>query len=166
MTTRSRRQLYFEKTSPDTNERGAEHSSDICALCKVHRKCMSHVETWRNAQACDFVANIGITPDNLVCHPCRDDVRRVLANPSHVPRWEKKSKHNKCCVRGCSELHFVSSRVTDPEKLNEIFTENSLQTEGDIPVPTPLCKQHYYTVYNMVQPQLTNCPRCGISLSM
>ena len=40
-----------------------------------------------------------------------------------MSRWEKKSKQNKCCVRGCSELHFVSSKVTDPEKLNEILAE-------------------------------------------
>lgn len=167
---RSRRQLSFEdtRTDVDRREQAAEQSliaTDICALCKDHRKSMSRVETWQNVEACDLVAKKGIKPTNLVCPPCRDDVRRVVVNPTHVPRWEKKKQHIKCCVKGCSELHFVLSKKTDTDKLNTIFAENRLQTEGDIiPIPTPLCKQHYYIVYNWVQPQQTNCPTCGVSL--
>ena len=39
-----------------------------------------------------------------------------------------------------------------------------LQTLADIPVPTPLCKQHYHQVYNLLQPTQTNCLNCGMSL--
>ena len=40
-----------------------------------------------------------------------------------------------------------------------------IEIEGDdIPIPTPLCKHHYYTIYNLIQPQQTNCPTCGVNL--
>ena len=50
-------------------------------------------------------------------------------------------------------------------KLLPIFEENNLHTEGNtVPIPTPLCKGHYHTVYFSVQPQQTNCATCGMSL--
>ena len=50
---------------------------------------MSYVQTWKSAQAYKLVAEKGITPENLICRPCQDDVRRMVGNPDYVPRWEK-----------------------------------------------------------------------------
>ena len=71
----------------------------------------------------------------------------------------------KCCVKGCPDISFAHSKVTDSDTMKQILEDASLQIEGDtIPFPTPLCNHHYYTVYNAVQPQQINCPTCGISL--
>ena len=150
------------------SDQAEEHSSTavVCALCKHSHKHMSQVHTWQNTQARDVVADYGITLDDIVCRPCRDDIHRVTANPSHSPRWEK-IKHDviKCCVKGCPDICFAHSKVTDSDTMKQILEDKSLQIEGDtIPFPTPLCNHHYYTVYNAVQPQQTNCPTCGISL--
>ncbi len=86
MTTRSsRRRLSYG------SDQAEEHSSPavVCALCKHSHKHMSQVHTWQNTQARDAVTDYGITLDDIVCRPCRDDIRRVTANPSHSPRWEK-----------------------------------------------------------------------------
>ena len=32
---------------------------------------------------------MSLSTDSLVCGPCRDDMRRVLADATNVPRWEK-----------------------------------------------------------------------------
>jgi hypothetical protein len=36
-----------------------------------------------------YVLSLNLSAESLVCRPCRDDVTRVLSNPSHVPRWRK-----------------------------------------------------------------------------
>ena len=124
---------------------------------------MSQVHTWQNTQARDVVGNYGITPDDIVCRPCRDDIRRVTADPNYIPRWEKKNHDTiKCCVNGCPDVCFAHSKVTDIAGMRQILED---LPEGDtVPFPTPLCNHHYYIVYNAVQPQQTNCPTCGISL--
>ena len=162
MTTRSSRRLSYGLEPANKNSSPVV----VCALCKVNHEHMSQVHTWQKTQAHDVVANYGITPDDTVCRPCRDDIRRVTANPSYSPRW-KKINHNviKCFVKGCPDVCFAHSKVTDIDRLRQILEDTSLQIEGDtIPFPTPLCHHHYYTVYNAVQPQQSNCPTCGISL--
>ena len=155
----SRRRLSYGSDQAD------EHSSPaaVCALCQLNHTHVSQVCTWQNTQARDVVAEYGITQDDVVCRPCRDDVRRVMTNPSHSPRWEKV-KHDaiKCCVKDCPGTCFVHSKINT---VKQVFEDTGLQTEGDtIPFPTPLCNHHYYMVYNALQPQQTNCPTCGISL--
>jgi len=59
------------------------------------------------------------------------------------------------------------SKIAAIEKLLPILEENNLYTEGDtIPIPALLCKGHYHTVYLSVQLQQSNCPTCGMSLSL
>ena len=163
MTTRcSRRRLSYGPQT--TNQADVQVSTVVCALCKASHKCMSKVQSWQNAQACELVSKLGITLDDIICRPCRDDIRRVLANCSYIPRWGKRNKLTKCCVKGCPDVCFVHSKVTDACTIKRIFEDKCLETEGNIPVPTPLCLHHYYMVYNTIQPQQTHCPTCGISL--
>lgn len=127
---------------------------------------MSKVSTWHNSQACYTVSQYGITEDDIICRPCRDDVRWIAANPSsHTPRWEKRRQEKKCHVKECDNKFFTQTKATDKITITTIFSELDLQTEGEeIPFPTPLCSQHYYTFYQKLQPQQTNCPSCSISL--
>ena len=141
------------------------HSSDVCSLCKSQHSRMSNVQTWQNSQATQYIQTLGIALDSLICRPCRDDVRRVLADPSHVPRWSKRKERSKCCIKSCLEVSFVSSNLANTEKMNQIIKQVDFEIEGDdIPIPTPLCKHHYYTIYNLIQPQQTNCQTCGVNL--
>ena len=43
----------------------------------------------RNQQAKGLALSISLSTDSLVCGPCRDDFRRVLADLTYVARWEK-----------------------------------------------------------------------------
>ena len=133
----------------------------MCTLPAQPHTCESgmHMAKYTGSRCSEY----GITQDDVVCRPCRDDVRRVMTNPSHSPRWEKV-KHDaiKCCVKDCPGTCFVHSKINI---VKQVFEDTGLQTEGDtIPFPTPLCNHHYYMVYNALQPQQTNCPTCGISL--
>ncbi len=102
---------------------------------------MSQVHTWYNTQAHDVVDNYGITQDDIVYCPCRDDIRRVTANPSYSPRyiWEKKNYDTiKCCVKGCPDVCFAHSKVTDIARMRQIKED---LPEGDtIPFPIYLSK--------------------------
>jgi len=45
------------------------------------------------------------------------------------------------------------SKMAAIETLLPIFEENNLHTEGEmIPIPIPLCKGHYHTVYLAISP--------------
>ena len=56
----------------------------------------------------------------------------------------------------------MSSNLADRERMNQLI---DLEIEYDeIPIPTPLCKCHYYTIYNLIQPQQNKCPTCGVNL--
>ena len=87
MTTRSSRRR-LSSGSDQANEQSSPAA--VCALCKLYHKHMSQVHTWQNTQARDVVGNYGITPDDIVCRPCQDDIRRVTVDPNYSPRWEKK----------------------------------------------------------------------------
>lgn len=138
----------------------------VCTLCKVHHQHMSEVQTWQSQQARDNAAKCGILSGDLVCHPCRDDLHRISANASHIPRWKKKNPiTDKCCVRGCSDICFAHSKMqifTTPtaEQLKDI----DIVLDENMPSPTPLCNHHYHTLYHMIQPHQTNCATCGVSL--
>ena len=87
MTTRSSRQwLSYGSDQADEQTTPAV----VCALYKLNHNHMIQVQTWQNTLARDVVAKFGITPDDIVCRPCRDDIHRVTANPDHSPRWGKK----------------------------------------------------------------------------
>ena len=75
----SRRRLSYVEATGEVVE---PHSSDVCSLCESHHNRMSKVQTWQNAQATQYIQTLGIALDSLICRPCRDDIRRVLADPS------------------------------------------------------------------------------------
>ena len=101
----------------------------------------------------------GITLDDTVCRPCRDDLRRIVAHHDLQPRWEKV-KQCKCCVRDCTEDCFAHSKVIDSDVMNRLF---ECTDSASIPFPTPLCARHYRLAYNAMQPRQRSCPTCGIS---
>jgi len=115
----SRRQLSYEdeavtSSASDTRGQVTIHS---CALCKVQHEHMSYVQTWKSVEACKLVAEKGITPKNLICRPCRDDVCRMVGNPDYVPRWEKRKERVKCCIKDCTEVSHVFSNIATVEKI-------------------------------------------------
>ena len=99
----------------------------VCALCKY----MSQVHTWQSTQAREVGARFGITQADMVCRPCRDDIRRVTANPNHNPRWEKQNQNvNTCCVEGCTSICLTHSKVTDTKTIKQILEHANLHIEG------------------------------------
>ena len=102
------------------------------------------------------VLSLQIPSDLLICRLCRDDVTRVLANPCHVPRWRRvRGKTSNCRILGCSSVSTY--------QVQHAFESAGLNCSSEvIPVPTPLCKYHYHTVYNALQPR--ECTTCGTRL--
>lgn len=109
MSASSRHRLSFQGAGEDINR----PQSNICALCRSRHGHMSQVHTWKNVQACEFVAKKGISKESQICCPCRDDICRCVSNPNYTPRWEKRSKHVQCCVKRCNEYAFVMSKMGD-----------------------------------------------------
>ena len=128
MTTRSSRRWL----SYGLEEANEQLSSTKCALCKVNHSHVSQVQTWQNTKTCDLVTRIGITLNDMICHPCRDDVGRVLANPSHSPRWKKTNELIKCCITSSLDVCFVHSKVTDADTMKSIFDNESLHTDVEM----------------------------------
>ena len=137
-----------------------------CALCNTPHDHISRVKTWKNIKACEFVAEKGITGDNHICRPCRDDVGRVLTNSTYHPRWEKQRINNECCIRCCTNDVFASSNMADANRMSLAVEECGLKSKLSVlPIPTPLCKHHYHQLYKNIQVQPnTNCPTCNTSL--
>lgn len=136
-----------------------------CELCnQSHDKNnVAMVHSWKSVDALAFVAQKGIEKDGIICLPCRADIRRVLRDPSHKPRWEKKEMTIQCCIENCMNDVFANSHMADPESIKTIINECGLNC-ASVPVPTPLCQQHYHEVYKLLQPQQRNCPTCETSL--
>ena len=42
-----------------------------------------------------------IIPESCICQLCRDDVTKLISNPSHVPRWRKVKDKQWCSVSEC-----------------------------------------------------------------
>ena len=157
----SRHQLSFTGTSRNVDV------GRSCKLCHTHHHQLSTPAEWRNEEARKFVVSLHVQSDALICKRCKDDVTRVLANPSHIPRWRKGgvTGKDKCCITLCSESVFAHGRLGSSEQMQGALEIAGLQVSTDtMPVPTPLCKHHYHLVYNLLQPTQTNCITCGISL--
>ena len=98
----------------------------------IHGKIKSHVMKLSNLVL------------HQVTHPCRDDLCRISTDPSHVPRWKKKSQETvKCNAHGCSDVCFSKLQVLD---IKQHFEEIELQFDGYIPFPT-----------SPLQPSLLHC---------
>ena len=135
--------------------------AQVCRPCSGKHSHMSSPQQWTNEQTRGLMQSLGVSPEGLVCRPCRQDVTRVLGSSSHTPRWEK-NRENKCCIHQCSEPAFVNSRMASPESMNTALKEGGLKCVRDkIVNSTPLCKHHYHVLNNLLQPTQTNCSTCG-----
>ena len=152
----SRRQLSFSE----------QDKNMICELCHCYNSQLSSPSAWKDEQARTYVLSLKVPLACCICRPCRDDVRRVLANPNHVPRWKKgknSSNSSNCCVLGCSSVTLSAVSNTSQAELQHAFQRTGLQCSSEvIPTPTPLCKHHYHLVYSAVQPR--ECATCGVRL--
>ena len=124
-----------------------------CSLCGDHHTHLSVPKQW-NDQARAYVLSLEvISPGSQVCRlSCRrDDITKVLSKSNYTPRWEKTkyaSKNvdpHKCCIHNCKDSAFVCSTLGDTGQIKNAFHSIGLKYEKDnIPIPTPLCKYHYY----------------------
>ena len=101
---RSKRKLRFSGSSPPV----------ICSVCHHHHSHTSSPNEWRNQPAKDLALSMSLSTDSLVCGACRDDMRRVLADATYVPRWEKGERvgsNISCFVQNCTEPSFTQSSM-------------------------------------------------------
>jgi len=133
-----------------------------CELCRNSHPEISSPQQWKSEQARELVKSLGVGEKGTVCRPCRQDVTRMAANPSHIPRWDKI--RDQCCISSCNEQVYARSKMASKERMMAILQEQELHYVDEVPVPTPLCRHHYHRVYNLLQPTHTNCSACGISL--
>ena len=125
---------------------------------------MSSPSQWKSEQARTLATSLQVPIHSLVCRPCRQDVSRVIADHSYVPRW-RKEREKVCCISDCNESVFACSRMANSETLRSAMDAAGVECSvNDLPEPTPLCKQHYHMIYNVLQPPQTNCVTCNISL--
>ena len=112
--------------------------------------------------------SLNVSTDSQVCRPCRDDVTRVLANPAYIPRWRKErveSCNTYCCVKNCDNLSF--SQTTMCSSSDELKSVHHIEFKTErVLIPTPLCKNHYYVVYDALQSRKKHCITCGRRLRL
>ena len=132
--------------------------ASAAAQCELCHGCHSHFslpKDWKNEQARVYVSSLNVPLSSKVC---RDDVTRVLSNPSHVPRWEKgkaRQQSNDCCIADCSSTSVALTSIASAEELEHILRERGLN--GSIGVPTPLCKRHYHMAYDALTSHKKTC---------
>ena len=109
-----------------------------------------------------------IPADSVVCRPCRQEITRTLADSEYIPRWKKGSlstnSDSNCCVLNCEQLSIAHANLCSSDQLQSM--QVILFKTMPVPVPTPLCKSHYYTVYNALQARQSNCRTCGRRLRL
>ena len=107
--------------------------------------------------------SLNVSTESLVCRPCRDDITRVLANPAYIPRWKKGEVeicNRYCCVKNCNSISFTQTNMCSSS--NELKCIDGIEfTTECIPIPTPLCKNHYHVVYDALQSRRKHCITCG-----
>ena len=72
------------------------------------------------------IADISWNFLHQICRPCRDDVTRVLSNPSYVPKWEKgkaRQQSNDCYIAECSSTSVALPSIASAEALEHILRE-------------------------------------------
>jgi len=101
-----------------------------------------------NCQAHCVVLSHQVSLNAYACQPCRQDVTRMLSK-SYASRWrETTSKRSACCVIDCTDNVFVSLHKGS-DLLQFAFEAGELRhCECEVPIPSPLCKHHYHSVYN------------------
>jgi len=153
MAQRSRRRLSFEV---------GVHSDENqvpCGLCGQVNGNLSAPQTWKDSAAVRYASSHHIASDCLVCRPCRHEISRVLKNPQLTSRWNK-DKVRGCCTMCDKPVFSTMKQAPDQDCLRELGIDACL----DIPVPTPLCQQHYFAIKN--REVVTRCPTCNVSLPL
>ena len=110
MAERSRRRLSF----PVQNE------GEVCSVCHVKHSHTSSPKSWKNASAQQYaITSLGLDPECVVCRPCRDDILRVLRDPTITPRWKKMNaiSPENCCVTDCNIQAFTISKSITADDL-------------------------------------------------
>ena len=132
-----------------------------CSLCSGHHTHFSLPDQWKDDQARTYVLEI-VSPGSQICRLCRDDIKKVLNNSTHTPRWEriktsKNSNPQKCYVRDCADTTFVSGTLGTTEQMASAFAKTGIAYERNIPIPTPLCQHHYHIFAMHHQRRCTTC---------
>ena len=91
MSTRSKRRFSYGQATACVNQEDCDPAL-VCPLCKETHRSMSTVHSWQSAQARSAVSEYGITQNDTVCRPCRDNIHRVVPNPDLKPRWRKEQE--------------------------------------------------------------------------
>ena len=108
---------------------------------------MSSPSQWKSEQARALVTSLQVPIHSLVCRPCRQDVSRVIADHSYVPRW-RKERAKVCCISDYNESVFACSRMANSETLRSAMDAAGVECSVNELPRTPLCKQHYHMIYN------------------
>ena len=144
MSKRARRQLAFSASSP----------AAVCDVCHGRHSHITSPKEWKNQDAWKYVVlSLKLSADSLVCHPCRDDIARVLANPAYIPRWRKgrvEGCSSYCSVKDCNSISFTQTSLCSSSDDLKIIHGIEFTTEC-IPIRTPLCKNHYHVLYDALQ---------------
>ena len=111
---RSRQRLSF----PPVQEQTEDELSN-CSLCSGCYTSLYEPQAWRSEQAQQIAKSLRIWPDKCICRLCKDDITRLVKNPSHTPRWGKKCSV-KCCMPGRDAPSFTQSKIVSQEQLNTI----------------------------------------------
>ena len=130
VSTRSKRRLSYGQAGASVDQEDCDPAL-VCALCKETHQYTSTVHSWQSTQARSVVSEYGITQNDTVCRPCRDDIRRVVANPDLKPRW-RKEQEKKCCVKDCADTcHVVHSKLIDSDNAKKLLESTTLQFENN-----------------------------------
>ena len=76
-----------------------------------------HTSTWKDTSSKVLAESLGISENSAVCRECRQDIKRLMHNPTLVPRWNKHTK-KRCCVTGCSAECFCETDVMSADELS------------------------------------------------
>ena len=91
---------------------------------------------------------------NWLLDPCaRQVIKQFVKHAGGIsedlksrPRTQvDKTKNNNKCVPGCKETLYTQTQVVSEEQKCLAL---GISITPPIPIPTPLCKGHYHTVYN------------------
>ena len=151
--TRSRRQLSFTAVAEKTEE------GNECTLCLSGHTQLSSPESWKGILAKEYAySQLHLTQQSLVCQLCRDDIRKLLMDPSSTPRWKKMGEKVKWCIHMCTNKAHVRTKLFTREQVAQAFHSEN------VPFPTPMCKNHYHVMYDSLHSKQTQCYTCGSSL--
>ena len=150
----SRRRLAF--TTPPVSQ------STACSVCKQVHTSLSSPDSWKDEGCRQLAISLDISGHNLVCRPCRNDMARLMKNPSHCPRWEK-DKISGCAIPQCKDPFFSKCNIPNSD-IVQCLTIAGENIPSKLDIAPPLCKHHYHVVYNVHKPTQTHCLACSTGL--